>query len=78
MLLKRRVIFMVGLYLGGNRYDVRIDLLADFSERLATPEAREARIRAAVVAYAARLEALCLERPYNWFNFFDFWNEERA
>ena len=77
-ILKRRVFFMVGLYLGGNRYDVRIDLLADFSERLATPEAREARIRAAVVAYASRLEALCLERPYNWFNFFDFWNEERA
>jgi predicted LPLAT superfamily acyltransferase len=77
-LLKRRVFFMVGLYEGGKRYDVRIDLLADFSERLDSPEAREQRIRAAVVEYAARLEALCLERPYNWFNFFDFWNEEKS
>lgn len=75
-LLKRRVFFMVGLYGGGNRYDVRIDLLADFSERLDSPQAREQRIRNAVVDYAARLEALCLEMPYNWFNFFDFWHEE--
>ena len=75
-LLKRRVFFMVGLYLGGNRYEVRIDLLADFSERLDSPQARDQRMRAAVVDYAARLEALCRERPYNWFNFFDFWHED--
>ena len=24
-------------------------------------------------AYAATLERLCIETPYNWFNFFDFW-----
>ena len=23
--------------------------------------------------YVARLEALCREAPYNWFNFYDFW-----
>ena len=33
MLLRRRVIFMVGLYLGGNRYDVRFETLADFRQR---------------------------------------------
>ena len=75
-LLKRRVFFMVGLYLGGNRYEVRIDLLADFTERLHDPQARERRIRKAVVDYAARLEALCREMPCNWFNFFDFWHED--
>jgi predicted LPLAT superfamily acyltransferase len=32
-------------------------------------------IQAAVREYAARLEALCLEFPYQWFNFFDFWNQ---
>jgi len=74
-LLRRRVMFMAGLYLGGNRYDVRFEPLADFSERLAGPE-REQRIREAVVAYAARLEALCREQPFNWFNFHDFWRED--
>jgi predicted LPLAT superfamily acyltransferase len=74
-LLRRQVFFMAGLYLGGARYDVRFEPLADFSERVDGPE-RERRIRAAVVAYAGRLEALAREHPYNWFNFHDFWGED--
>jgi predicted LPLAT superfamily acyltransferase len=75
-LLRRKVFFMAGLYLGGARYDVRFEPLADFSERVADPAERERRIRAAVEAYVARLEALCREHPYNWFNFHDFWLED--
>ncbi|RYF35133.1 MAG: acyl-CoA synthetase [Comamonadaceae bacterium] len=75
-ILRRKVYFMAGLYGGGNRYDVRFEPLADFSERVTDPVERERRIRAAVEAYAARLEALCREYPYNWFNFHDFWLED--
>ncbi len=75
-LLRRRVMFMAGPYLGGNRYEVRFEPLADFSGRL-DPAERERRIEQAVRAYAARLEALCREHPYNWFNFIDFWDELR-
>lgn len=75
-LLRRKVFFMAGLYGGGARYDVRFEPLADFSERLTDPVQREQRIRAAVEAYVARLEALCREHPYNWFNFHDFWLED--
>ena len=75
-LLRRRVVFMAGLHAGGNRYDVRFEALADFSERLPDAAERERRIRAAVQAYAARLEAICRERPNNWFNFHDFWRED--
>ncbi len=75
-LLRRKVFFMAALYAGGARYDVRFEPLADFSERLADPAQREQRIRAAVEAYVARLEALCREHPYNWFNFHDFWLED--
>lgn len=74
-LLRRKVIFMAGIYLGGNRYDVRFETLADFSERCGADE-RERRIQAAVAAYAQRLETLCREHPYNWFNFHDFWRED--
>lgn len=77
-LLRRRVIFMAGLYDGGARYDVRFELLADFSDRISDPAERERRIREAVEAYAARLEAWCREWPYNWFNFHDFWHEDTA
>ena len=75
-LLRRKVIFMVGLYQGDNRYDVRFETLADFTQPDGSAEARERHVREAVRAYARRLEALCLESPYNWFNFYDFWAED--
>ena len=72
--LRRRVIFMVGLYRGGNRYDVRFEPLADFTGADAMTRAeRDEAVRAAVVAYARRLESCAREAPYNWFNFHDFW-----
>jgi predicted LPLAT superfamily acyltransferase len=76
MLLKRKVIFMVGLYRGGNRYDVRFELMADFSQPATDPAQRDAQLRAALQDYVHLLEALCREAPYNWFNFHDFWNED--
>lgn len=76
MLLRRRVIFMVGLFRGGNVYDLRFELLADFSVPAADAADRERRLRQALADYGARLESLCREAPYNWFNFYDFWRED--
>jgi predicted LPLAT superfamily acyltransferase len=78
MMLKRRVFFMTALFRGGNRYEVRFEPLADFSERPADAAAREAQLHAALQGYVAKLEALCVEAPYNWFNFHDFWAEDVA
>lgn len=78
MLLKRRVIFMVGLFMGGRHYDVRFMEMADFRDPPREPAAREALIRQALVDYVSRLEALCREAPYNWFNFYDFWREDQT
>jgi predicted LPLAT superfamily acyltransferase len=75
-LLRRKVFFMAGLYVGGARYDVVFEPLADFSERPANAAAREQMIRAALESYVARLESLCRAYPYNWFNFHDFWLED--
>ena len=73
-MLRRPVFFMTGLYLGGNRYRIHFEPLADFS---ATPRGeRDAAIRAAMHAYAGRLTHFCRVSPYNWFNFFDFWQEK--
>ena len=76
MLLKRRVMFMVALYRGGRTYDVRFEPLADFTSSPADPAQRDNLVHDALAAYVARLEALCREAPYNWFNFFDFWNDD--
>jgi predicted LPLAT superfamily acyltransferase len=70
-MLKRPVVFMSGLYLGGNRYALHFEKLADFSEL--ERQDRDEAVQAAVVAYAACLERHCRAVPYNWFNFFDFW-----
>jgi predicted LPLAT superfamily acyltransferase len=76
LLLRRRVLFMAGLYCGGRRYDVRFEVLADFTTPITDPAERERRIKEALHAYVAKLEALVRESPYNWFNFYDFWGEE--
>ena len=78
MLLRRRVVFMVGLYLGGNRYQLRFEPLADFSASANGAQDGAHRLQAALRAYVARLESLCREQPYNWFNFHDFWDEDAA
>ncbi len=78
-LLRRRVLFMVGLYRGGRRYHVQFEPLADFTHT--SRAERPAAIDAAVRRYAGLLELQCRSDPYNWFNFFDFWagaaNSER-
>ena len=78
MLLRRRVIFMVGLFLGGRQYDMRFETMADFSDPPSDPAAREQLVQQALHDYVARLERLCREAPYNWFNFHDFWREDTA
>ena len=70
-LLRRPVIFMTGLYMGGNRYAIHFDHLADFSN--VASGGREAAMQAALKRYAELLDQYCRKAPYNWFNFFDFW-----
>ena len=70
-IMRRRVIFMIGLYRGGNRYHVAFETLADFSS--VDARQRDAAVRTAIERYAATLERYIRGDPYNWFNFFDFW-----
>lgn len=70
-ILKRPLVFMVGLYRGGNRYDIHFEPLADFSAL--PPRGRTLAVEAALTRYAALMAQYCYSAPYNWFNFFDFW-----
>jgi predicted LPLAT superfamily acyltransferase len=70
-MLGRQVYFMAGLYLGGNRYHVVFEPVADFSTT--THSERAAAMAAAIRRYAALVERRCRSAPYNWCNFFDFW-----
>ncbi len=73
-MLRRPVFFMTGLYLGGNRYRIHFEPLADFSQ--VDRAGRDLAIREAIARYAGRLEYYCRQTPYNWFNFFDFWRKK--
>jgi predicted LPLAT superfamily acyltransferase len=73
-MMRKPVFFMAGIYRGGNRYDIHLEKIADFSDRdaLSSRTLQEA-IDAAMRQYVARIEFFCREAPYNWFNFYDFW-----
>ncbi len=70
-LLRRPVVFMAGLYMGGNRYQVHFETLADFSD---IPKGQRSQmVDAAILRYTELLNRFTRLAPYNWFNFFDYW-----
>jgi len=73
-LMKRPVFFMVGLYRGGNRYDIHFEVLHDPQRDAGL--SRDALVAELSTRYVAALERHCRAAPYNWFNFFDFWGAE--
>ncbi|MEO8010371.1 MAG: acyltransferase [Dokdonella sp.] len=75
-MLKVPIVMCLGLYGGGRRYDLHFETLA---EQLDLPRrGRDAELRAIVQRYATLLEHHVRANPYNWFNFYDFWNLEPA
>ncbi|HEX2595170.1 MAG TPA: acyltransferase [Luteimonas sp.] len=66
------VVLAFGLYRGGNRYELAFET---FSDGLQIPRSQRAQALSALIRrYAGRLEHYARLAPYNWFNFYDFWN----
>ena len=67
------VVLCFGLYLGGNRYRL---VFEPFSERVEIPRHdRGPALDAVIGRYAQRVEHYIHVAPYNWFNFYDFWQD---
>ena len=67
------VVLFYGLRTGPRRYRIRFQ---PFAERLVLRRASRAEdLRHWVAAYAAALETACRAHPFNWFNFFPFWDQ---
>lgn len=65
------VLLAFGLYRGGNRYEIHLE---ELSGRVELPRARRhARAQHYAQLYADRLAHYTRYAPYNWFNFYDFW-----
>lgn len=69
------VILAFALYRGGNRYDVHFERLADSIP--AADRRRPDALGRWAQHYADRLEAHARSAPYNWFNFYDFWADNK-
>ena len=69
--LKVPVVLCFGLYRGGNRYDLHFELFAE-SIRLERSD-RQASLNVIIQRFADRLAHYARSAPYNWFNFYDFW-----
>ncbi|MDS4028989.1 MAG: lipid A biosynthesis acyltransferase [Candidatus Contendobacter sp.] len=68
------VILFFGLYRGGHRYEIHFERLA---ERIALDRRqRQEQLTLWVQRYADRLEHYARLAPYNWFNFYDYWEAE--
>lgn len=66
------VALFFGLYLGGSRYEVHFETLVE-GETVAREQRPEAAARW-LERYVERLEHYARRAPYNWFNFYDFWD----
>jgi len=72
-ILKCPVYLAFGLYTQPNRYDLYAEL---FAEEIVLPRGkRDEALDGYLQRFAERLEAYCRKAPYNWFNFFPFWED---
>jgi predicted LPLAT superfamily acyltransferase len=68
--------FMVAVREPEGSYRISAEVLAE-TVKFERGE-RDKRVRELAAAYAGRLEYYCATRPYQWFNFFDYWEEGAA
>jgi predicted LPLAT superfamily acyltransferase len=66
------LILFFGLYRGGNRYDIYFEQLSN--DIVLDREHRVEAIQGWMQRYVSRLEYYARMAPYNWFNFYSFWD----
>lgn len=72
--LKVPVVMFFGLYKGGNQYEIHFELLAEKIKL--RRETRVEDLRFWMQKYVTKLEHYMKKAPYNWFNFYDYWDDE--
>ena len=72
--LKTPVILFFGIYNGGNSYDIYFE---EFADRVTVDRKQRQRdLHDWTQKYADRLTYHAQRSPYNWFNFYDFWEHD--
>jgi predicted LPLAT superfamily acyltransferase len=74
--LKVPVIMCFALHRKKNCYDIYFQL---FDEHIILPgKERQEKLMDYAQRYASCLEEYCKKSPYNWYNFYDFWNDDNS
>jgi predicted LPLAT superfamily acyltransferase len=68
------VVLCFGLRRGWRRYEVHLEAF-DIEPRQGAGADRDERVATATQAFADRVGGYCRAAPYNWFNFYDYWND---
>jgi len=74
VVLKVPVFLFFGIYRGGNRYDIYFEHFAD--PAAVSRGERDGLMTELAERYAGRLEHYARRAPFNWFNFYDFWQSK--
>jgi predicted LPLAT superfamily acyltransferase len=72
-MLKVPVLLFFGIYLGSNRYALHFEVFSE--EIVIRRNHRNTDIQKWTQRYVDRLEHYARTAPYNWFNFYDFWDQ---
>jgi predicted LPLAT superfamily acyltransferase len=72
--LKIPLIAFFGIYHGGQKYQIHFNLLTE--KVVLTRKNRQQDIQRYAQQYADLLETQIRKSPYNWFNFYDYWQDE--
>jgi len=68
------LIAFFGIYQGKNNYQIHFDMLAE--KVILSRKNRQQDIQHYAQQYATILEKQIRNAPYNWFNFYDYWQDE--
>jgi predicted LPLAT superfamily acyltransferase len=68
------IIFFCGVYCGKNKYEIYIEKISEATQ-LSRAE-RDSYVKETTQKYVDRIEYYLKKHPYNWFNFYDFWQDE--
>ena len=72
-LLECPVYLAMGMRTGLRRYHIMVE---PFADKVALPrKTRQESLCRYMERYGRRLEEFCVAYPYQWFNFYDFWNQ---
>lgn len=72
-IMKVPVVLFFGLYMGSKKYAIHFELLSDTIQM--QRDNREQSLKPYADHMMQRMEHYARKAPYNWFNFYDYWND---